>query len=235
LFGSISEFPGLTGSYFYSNFFKYYNYPGSYSAHKSENLAQSLDRLIGLGYSGVSLSMPFKNEIISYLDSSDGYTDLYSTCNTVLISDKLLAGYNTDVYGMFRVLEQIDKSQKILLLGNGNIGKMFYKYLKLEGFQVVVVSRSLGNWVDRHQASDVIINCTSFGTSTDNSPIEDINGASNIFDLTFRGHKLRLLSSGKNYFSGIYFYKEVFLRQFEIYTKILPDPEYFDYIAKSLN
>jgi len=64
------------------------------------------------------------------------------------------------------------------------------------------------------------------------SPIDSINGVHTVYDLTFNGINLQKICTSINYYSGILFYKEVFLKQFLIHTNIAPDEEYFDYLTK---
>jgi len=231
LFGSISATPGKTGTYYYSEFFKYYDINAEYNAFKANNnyeLENCLNKEI---YSGFNISMPFKAEVIRYLNVISPEVGEYNSCNAIRISHDNLHGFNTDIAGVLKVLSNISKEDFVLVLGNGAIGKMFAKVLKLQDIQFEVISRSLNNWDSRHQECDVLINCTSMGTSIMKSPIEIINGIHTVYDLAFSGMNLRNICSSINYFSGVFFYKEVFLKQFSIHTNISPDPDYFDYLT----
>ena len=99
------------------------------------------------------------------------------------------------------------------------------------GLNFKVFAPSLANWDERHIASTVIINCTPFGTANTESPLESLIGVNKVFDLTFNGKELAKQSSKVEYYSGVFFYKEVFLQQFQLYTGIIADPEMFDYFT----
>src|SRR5437868_10411974 len=52
---------------------------------------------------GMSVTMPYKEEIIKHLDNTDPVTAKIGACNTVIRSqDGKLYGFNTDVFGVLR-------------------------------------------------------------------------------------------------------------------------------------
>ena len=232
LFGSISATPGKTGTYYYSEFFKYYDLDAEYRSFKADNLCDLENFLKNEDYSGFNVSMPFKLAVTKYLSFLSPEVSNYNSCNTIKVLGNHLQGYNTDINGVLKVIAGISKEDFVLVLGNGAIGKMFAKILKHSDIKFEVISPSLNNWEKRHQKCDVLINCTSLGTSILESPIEIVNGIHSVYDLTFKGMNLRKICSSINYFPGLFFYKEVFLSQFSIHTNISPDPDYFDYLTK---
>jgi shikimate 5-dehydrogenase len=232
MFGSISASPGKTGTYYYSEFFKHYDIKAEYNSFKANDNYELEKYLKKEMYLGFNISMPFKSEVIRYLGIFSPEVSNYNSCNTIKVTREYLHGFNTDIAGVFKVLSSISKDDFVLVLGNGAIGKMFTKVLKLQDRRFEVISPSLNNWDSRHQKCDVLINCTSMGTSISASPIDFINGIHTVYDLAFNGINLSKISSSINYFPGIFFYKEVFLKQFLIHTNISPDPEYFDYLTE---
>jgi shikimate dehydrogenase len=89
-FGSLSNYPGNTGTYYYSKFFKKYKYQADYNAFGIKDLNSGIIDLVSKDYKGFSLSMPFKREIIDHLDVSDPLCQKYKSCNTVLIKNSAL-------------------------------------------------------------------------------------------------------------------------------------------------
>jgi shikimate dehydrogenase len=231
LFGSISSSPGTIGKYYYSEFFKYYGIIAQYDSMKATDIKEVRNFLENKLYSGFNISMPFKTQIIRHLDAIDHDVSFYNSCNTIKFQESKLHGYNTDIYGVLKIVDSVCQNDYVLVLGNGAVGKMIAKVLMLRNIGFEVISRSLNNWNKRHQRCDVLINCTSLGTSVLESPINEILGTHSVYDLTFQGHELQKKCTSINYFSGIFFYKEVFLKQFELHTNILPDPEYFDFLT----
>ena len=234
MFGSISSNPGKTGTYYYSKFFKYYDIKAEYKSFKATDNYELENHLKKEAYAGFNVSMPFKSEVIKHLSIFSPEVSSYNSCNTIKVLQNNLHGFNTDYAGVLKVISSISKEDFVLVLGNGAIGKMFTKVLKLKDIKFEVISPSLNNWDTRHQKCDVLINCTSMGTSIFDSPIKFINGIHTVYDLTFNGLNLSKICSSINYFSGVYFYKEVFLKQFSIHTNVSPDPDYFAYLTKKI-
>jgi shikimate dehydrogenase len=54
---------------------------------------------------GLSLTMPLKREMLPLLDRHDAVAELAGGVNTVRVGDDGLSGYNTDVFGIVRALE----------------------------------------------------------------------------------------------------------------------------------
>jgi shikimate 5-dehydrogenase len=63
-FGSIASTPGKTGQHYYSKFFQYYNIDAEYIALKAANVDELLEHLFIKKYSGLNISMPFKQQVI---------------------------------------------------------------------------------------------------------------------------------------------------------------------------
>jgi shikimate 5-dehydrogenase len=229
-FYSISQYPGNTGKYFYSNFFKFYNFDAEYIPLGSSNVRQTLHETLPLA-SGISISMPFKQEVIELIDIKSNSVIEYNSCNTLKIQSNAIHGYNCDLNGVIELCKYFDANDEITILGNGCMANMFKKYINQD--HITQYAKSLKNWDNRHKSANVIINCTSLGTSEKTSPLEFIpNKTKMIIDLSISDNNLKKLCYENNiiYFGGITFYKAQFLKQFEIYTDIIADADFFDYI-----
>src|ERR1700758_3769135 len=69
---------------------------------------------------GISVTMPYKESILPYLDNTDSHTTKIGACNTVVrAQDGKLYGFNTDAAGIVRPLERrlTLEQAKILVLG----------------------------------------------------------------------------------------------------------------------
>src|SRR6202008_4736536 len=93
---------------------------------------------------GLSITMPYKQAIIKYLDNTDNVTEKVGACNTVIRSqDGKLYGYNTDVAGVVHPLEQRLhlKGAKILVVGAGGAGRAAVFGLKERAAEVYITNR----------------------------------------------------------------------------------------------
>lgn len=218
-FYSLSKFPGKTGEGFYNGMFAKFKLPYVYTALPCENLSQEVNNLVAQGAAGISVSMPFKSAVIPLLDYKDSNVKRFNSCNTILITDGKLMGYNTDIEGVQFTLREIPTTSQCSILGDGAMGSMYKKML---GYKSIVYSRKLENWDSRHTPSDVIINCTSFGTATKDSPFVILPKCSLVIDLAIKPNHLekQCAEAGVKYIGGLDFYRHQFIAQFKIYTGI---------------
>ena len=133
-------------------------------------------------------------------------------------------------------MENINKNDKITILGAGAIGSMFVKYLEEEHYgNLNVCARNLSTWNERYKSADIIINCTALGTSTDESPYmlgQIPPNARLVIDLAIKDNEFKQQCQNYSikYVSGREFYRSQFLKQFEIYTGIKPSEQVYDEI-----
>jgi len=235
-FISLSQYPGKTGQYFYTEFFKHYNIDAVYEPRASADVEKSIQQALDEGISGISISMPFKRSVIPMLDKRHPYVDLYNSCNTIKIDKGLTHGYNADFAGVETVCKEIQQSDKITVLGAGAIGSMFVKYLEEQHYgNLNVCTKGSGTWNNRYSYSDVVINCTALGTSTFESPykIGQMPPAARVvIDLAIKDNELQeqCKIARVKYVSGREFYRSQFLKQFEIYTGIKPSIDVYNEI-----
>lgn len=235
-FISLSKFPGKTGQYFYTEFFKHYNIDATYEPLACTNIEQAITQAVDNGVSGISVSMPFKQSILPYLNKKHPYVGLYNSCNTITINKGQTHGYNADLAGVEYVCKYINKNDKITILGAGAIGSMFVKYLEEEHYENLnVCARNLSTWNERYKSADIIINCTALGTSTEESPYmlgQIPPNARLVIDLAIKDNEFKQQCQNYSikYVSGREFYRSQFLKQFEIYTGIKPSEQVYDEI-----
>ncbi len=191
---------------------------------------------------GLSITMPYKEEILEYLDNNDSHTAKIGACNTVVrAQDGKLYGFNTDTAGVVRPLEQrlVIENARVLVLGAGGAARAAVWGLKERGAEVFILNRSAApaqklarqahvRTVKRPDLKklsfDVIINATPVGMENlRESPLEEneIN-AKYVFDMIYDPPETRLLklakARGAQIIPGIEMFVHQAARQFEIWT-----------------
>jgi 3-dehydroquinate dehydratase / shikimate dehydrogenase len=191
---------------------------------------------------GLSITMPYKEAILKYLDNTDSHTTKIGACNTVVrAQDGKLYGFNTDTAGVVRPLEQrISLVQaKILVLGAGGAARAAVFGLKERDAEVYIMNRSLAaaqklahraraRVIKRKDlkkvAFDVIINATPVGMgNTTESPLNahEIQ-ARYVFDMVYDPQETLLLkmakAKGAEIIPGMEMFVHQAARQFEIWT-----------------
>ncbi len=163
---------------------------------KQGELESAVKGLRAQNYIGFNVTVPYKKEIIRYLDDIANDALLMGAVNTVKNVNGKLKGYNTDAEGFVRDFTdgfetQID-GKSILLLGAGGTARALAVKLAAEGAKhltivnrtyencmnlVDLVKNNYGNMVsgllpegeefkNRFLASDIVINTTPAGMST---------------------------------------------------------------------
>ena len=86
----------------------------------SEDLEATVANIRRYNMFGISLSMPYKQEVIQYLDELTPSARLIGAVNTVVNKNGTLIGYNTDGKGFFKSLPSFAiQGKKMTILGAG--------------------------------------------------------------------------------------------------------------------
>ena len=116
---------------------------GVYVAWEVEatDLAETVANIRRYQMFGINLSMPYKEQVISYLDQLSEEARLIGAVNTVVNREGTLIGYNTDGKGFFKSLPSFKISGKrMVLLGAGGAAKAILAQAILDGVSQVSVS-----------------------------------------------------------------------------------------------
>jgi len=189
----------------------YYNYPLK-SITELVKLIKEENELLGL-----NVTIPYKEEVISFLDAVDSEALEVGAVNVIKIlrsGDKIkLKGYNTDIYGFKESLKPfINKGMKqALILGTGGSSKAVAWVLKKLGVKIIFVSRSnkQGSITYREITDNIIgntqliVNTTPLGMypDTENKPDIPYNLLSPshiLYDLIYNPAQTLFLKEGIN-------------------------------------
>lgn len=127
------------------------------------------------GLKGLNVTIPYKQEVIPYLDTLSRKAEETGAVNTIRITRKgKLKGYNTDIYGFEKSLKPLLKPHhtRALILGKGGASKAVVWVFEKLGIAYKYVSRN----PDKNQLCyaeitkgimdefTIIVNCTPLGT-----------------------------------------------------------------------
>ena len=126
-------------------------------------------------FSGFNVTIPYKKEIIPYLDFIDEEAREIGAVNTVKKVNGKLFGYNTDLFGLEYLFRksQIDvKNKNVVILGSGGASNCVSYYAKKRGAKsITIVGRnSEYNYTNVYSLIDteVIVNATPVGMYPNN-------------------------------------------------------------------
>ena len=154
------------------------DYPYSLFEKEPEDLG---DFLKHGDFTGINVTIPYKKEVIPYLDELSSVASRLGAVNTIVRrSDGTLFGHNTDYFGFASMVRQSGLSiteKKVLVLGSGGASNTAVAVLEELGAKVIVISRSGENNysnLDKHSDATVIVNTTPVGMypNTESSPVD---------------------------------------------------------------
>lgn len=179
-----------------------------------ENLTEILDSNPEL--KGLNVTIPYKEKVISYLDSISPEARAIGAVNVIKVNHKgnktELKGYNSDVIGFTQSIEPLLERyhKKALVLGTGGASKAIIFSLKSLGIETLTVSRCERRGCVRYEditpemikEYNVIVNCTPCGMypQTDdcpNLPYEAMDSHTLLYDLIYNPDETLFLKKGK--------------------------------------
>ena len=154
---------------------------GDYSFTLFEKEPEELeDFLRNSDWSGINVTIPYKKDVIPYLDALSPIAEKLGAVNCIVRRDGKLTGHNTDYFGFQCMVRSsgLDVSgKKVLVLGTGGASKPVVAALEDFGARVISISRSgENNYNNLHLHADaaVIVNATPVGMypNTGVSPVD---------------------------------------------------------------
>lgn len=148
-----------------------HSFLANYSYELFEKVPEELEYFLKQGdFTGLNVTMPYKKDVIPYLDElSDRAAELGAVNTIVRREDGTLIGHNTDYFGFRSMLSRSGlqvNGKKVLVLGSGGASATAVSVLKKQDANVVVISRN-GNDnysnLERHSDAAVIVNATPVG------------------------------------------------------------------------
>lgn len=163
---------------FFSKKFKNENINCKYLNFDIQNISEFKSIISDKNISGLNVTIPYKEDVIKYIDKISSDAKSIGAVNTIKISNEKLTGYNTDHIGFSKSIEKIDGFKNIesaLILGSGGASKAVQFALKKMNIKYTIVSRSNSiECINYDQVSEkiiknhkLIINCTPLGTFPD--------------------------------------------------------------------
>lgn len=103
---------------------------------KPDQLQAAVQGIVALGYRGVNVTIPHKEQVMQYIDVIDESARLIGAVNTIVNDNGTLTGYNTDGMGYVRSLKEEAVPQiegkRIAVLGAGGAARGVIYALALE-------------------------------------------------------------------------------------------------------
>ncbi len=245
--------------------FKKYNINADYSIIEAsdKDLPQIIDKVKQGYFSGINVTLPFKQKIINHVDKVVNDAELTGSVNTVFLNNnKTVIGENTDVYGLQAAyLKEIDNSsnKKALVIGAGGVSPSVILSIKKTGIENISITNrtnekciflkkkfnflTIISWNDLKSEIknfDIIINATSLGLKNGddfNFNFSNTKDEAIYIDTIYNPLETRtfkyLKEEGRKVFNGLDMFIYQGQKSFYLWNKI--NPEIDDELVELLN
>jgi shikimate dehydrogenase len=164
---------------------------------------------------GLNVTVPYKTEIIPFLDELSKKAEEIGAVNTIQFSSGKLIGHNTDAFGFQQSIKPFLRNvhERALILGTGGASKAVAYVLRNLGIEVSFLSRNPSNenqfsYEDANElmvdAFNLIVNCSPIGTFPNVNemsafPIQHVNKDHLVIDLIYNPEQTKLLRLAKEH------------------------------------
>lgn len=168
---------------------------------------------------GLNVTIPYKEQVIPYLDELDGEAEKIGAVNVIKIEQTAgavrLIGYNSDIIGFQNSISPLIDSKihkKALILGTGGASKAVVRGLSNLGIESTYVSRTsrVGGFTYKELNKDileeytVIVNTSPLGTFPDvddapDIPYDYLTENHLLYDLVYNPAETKFLRLGKEH------------------------------------
>ena len=198
--------------------------------------------------SGVNVTVPFKKDIISYLDKLSPEAEGTQSVNTICLEDNNIVGYNTDIRGFELAIKDAKfnlTDKNILILGAGGVvPSIIFGLNKMKVSKITLCNRtkekaenlknffknlSIVNWGEVPDF-DMVINATSIGLNNEdfiNLDFSKIEKGKFFYDVIYNPKETNFLKIAKKLGNKTENGMKMFIHQaaetFKIWHGIVPE------------
>jgi len=199
-------------------------------------------RLKAAGFRGMNVTIPFKTEVIQWLEGLDSVATRINAVNTVKLEDGRFIGHNTDpdgIVGPLQASAAFLEVRNAMLIGAGGAARAFCEAMNRMGcIDVAVAVRdaerarrfvvemekafprmnlTLASTNDLHHLNhDLVFNASPMGTAGEPLPKEVkrvLPGSKVVFDAVYRPKETKLLAEARRNGSEVIHGEEMLLHQ----------------------
>ena len=230
--------------------FQYHNINAVYLAFEPAGVSKCIDAVRTLNIKGASITIPFKESLMEYLDWMDEDAAGIGAVNTIVNKEGSLLGFNTDYKAAVEPLKPFGITGKqVCILGAGGAAQAVAYGIKKEKGHLVILNRNKKkgeNLAEKYNADffplddkeniskiqpDILINTTPVGMHPNiahlSFPLDYLNPDTIVMDIIYNPLKTRLLkeaqSKGCRTIDGLSMFLHQGAHQFRLWTGISPD------------
>jgi shikimate dehydrogenase len=228
-----------------------------------ENFKFIKNAVVTLDICGLNVTIPYKEKIIPYLDELDKEAKYIGAVNTVVNKNSKLVGYNTDIYGVTKSLENVNvENEEAVVIGCGGVSKAIICAFEELGVKKVYIydidknktqqiKEKFGNFVDILKQKDVnnvvsnvkiVVNATPLGMKEDDLPpfdLQKIKKEHIVYDVVYN-RETELISFAKSVgcekvINGVEMFVYQAEQSFFLWTGVKPDTKFMFKLMNKLS
>jgi shikimate dehydrogenase len=167
-----------------------------------------------IGLKGLSVTIPYKEQVLQFVDELSEEVKAIGATNSIKIQDGKLTAYNTDIAGFEKSFIQLlqPHHKKALVLGTGGASKAVQYVLRKLAIKYLIVTRNKDgkeNHITYNDIDDglmkeysIIINCSPVGMHPNDTiapaiPYHLISANHYLYDLVYKPAETLFLKNGK--------------------------------------
>ena len=200
-----------------------------------EDLPNIINKLTKNELDGVNVTLPYKENIIKYLDEINPRAKSIGSVNCIMRVNNKIIGNNTDWFGFSQFIKirsiRINKKE-IIIIGAGGVSRaIIFSLIQNGAKKIRLFNRTLLNGkklengiitayplenINKFIKNDsIIINCTSVGMNKDQIPLSEklIQSKQTIIDTIYNPYKTKLLEKGQDVGANTYNGLDMFIFQ----------------------
>jgi len=105
-------------------------------------LESAIEGVRGLGIVGLNVTIPHKEKVLNLVDELSEEAEMVGAVNTIHNLDGTLIGYNTDVEGFLRALNEEIEGKKAVVVGAGGAGRAVVYALVSNKARCIILNRT---------------------------------------------------------------------------------------------
>ena len=214
----------------------------------TENINEIIDDIRSNKIDGINVTVPFKKDVISFLDDLSEEASITQSVNTIFLENDKIKGYNTDITGFQLSLKKTKydlKNKKVFILGAGGVVPSILFSLEKSGISEITLSNRTKYKADDLKKTfpklnivewgivpefDMVINATSLGLSKDDKidlNFLNINQNKFFYDVIYNPKETNFLKNAKDLGAQVLNGKMMFIYQaseaFKLWHKTSPE------------